>query len=171
MNIIITGRHMELTDNLKGYVEKKLKRFKRYLGNITEVVVTLSTEKYRHKTEVILNVNGMFIQAESITGEIYSSIDDVMEKLGRQVKKYKEKIVSHRSPIKKEALSPKLKESIPTIIKRNAFDTKPMSLEEAAIQMKLLERNFFVFTNTSSGDINVLYKRKDGNFGLIEPRK
>ncbi len=128
-------------------------------------------EKYRHKAEVLLKVNGLMIQAESVTGEMYSSIDEVVEKLDRQVKKYKEKVVSHRKPEGKETLPPVPGEGAPVIIKRKSFDVKPMNTEEAAMQMELLDKNFFVFTNASSGDINVLYRRGDGNFGLIEPIK
>jgi len=170
MNIIVTGRHIELTDNLKRYAEKKIKKFKKYLGNITEAIVTLSAEKYRHRAEVLLKVNGVLIQAEGITQEVYSSIDEVVEKLERQVKKYKEKIVSHRGKREKTPLPSAVRESSPKIIKK-AFDLKPMSTEEAVMQMELLQKNFFVFTNASSGDINVLYKLKDGNLGLIEPIK
>ena len=96
MNIILTGRHLEITPALKNYADEKIKKFDRYISNISEAIVTLSVEKYRHKAEVLLKVNGVLIQAEGITGEIYSSIDDVVEKLERQIKKYKEKLVSHR---------------------------------------------------------------------------
>ncbi len=171
MNIIITGRRMDLTQNLKDYAEEKIGKFKKYLNNITEATVTLSVEKYRHKAEVLLKVNGLLIQAESITGEMYSSIDEVVEKLERQVKKYKEKFVSHRKNKGKTMTVSASEETIPAIIKRKAFDMKPMSVEDAAMQMDLLDKNFFVFTNASSGNINVLYKRKDRNFGLIEPMK
>lgn len=171
MNIIIMSRHMELTDNLKKYAEKKIKKFKRYLSNITEAVVTLSTERYRHKVEVLLKVDGLLIQAEGVAEEAYSSIDEVVKKLERQVKKYKEKIVSHRGREGRSPLTTRSGETTPRIIKEKAFDLKPMSTEEAAMQMELLDKNFFVFTSASSGDINVLYKRKDGNLGLIEPIK
>jgi len=83
---------MDLTPNLKEYAEGKIGKFKKYLSNITEAIITLSVEKYRHKAEVLLKVNGSFIQAESITGEMYSSIDEVVEKLARQVKKYKKRL-------------------------------------------------------------------------------
>src|SRR4030043_627933 len=96
MNIIVTGRHLEITPALRDYAEKKIKRFDRYMSNISEAIVTLSVEKYRHKVEVLLKANGILIQAEGITGEVYSSIDEVAEKLERQIKKYKEKLVSHR---------------------------------------------------------------------------
>ncbi|MEK7307510.1 MAG: ribosome-associated translation inhibitor RaiA [Nitrospirota bacterium] len=171
MNIIITGRHLELTDNLKEYAEEKIKKFGKYLTNISGITVTLSVEKYRHKAEVLLKVNGVMIQAESITGEMYSSIDEVVEKLDRQIKKYKEKIVSHRKGEDRTQVSPESQEPSPSIIKKKTFNIKPMSPEEAAMQMELLDKNFFIFTNASSGSINVLYKRTDGNLGLIEPVK
>ncbi len=171
MNIVVTGRHMKLTDNLKNYAEEKVKKIRKYLDNITEVAVTMSIEKYRHRAEILLKVNGMLIQAESITGEMYSSIDDVIEKLERQVKKYKERLVSHRKGEERPSITPVSKEFFPAIIKRKSFDIKPMNPEEAAMQMDLLNKDFFIFTSASSGNINVLYKRRDGNLGLIEPIK
>lgn len=174
MNIIVTGRRLEVTPALRNYAEKKIKRFDRYLANISEAVVTLSVEKYRHKVEVLLKVNGVLIQAESITGEVYSSIDEVAEKLGRQIKKYKEKLVSHRKSEGKTGLivpETATPAEAGKIIKNKRFELKPMSPDEAAMQMDLLDKDFFVFTNDSSGDINVIYRRRDGNFGLIEPVK
>jgi putative sigma-54 modulation protein len=162
---------MDLTKNLKEYAEEKLGKFKKYLGNISETTVTLSVEKYRHKAEVLMKVNGSFIQAESTTGEMYSSIDDVVEKLAKQVRKHKDKNVSLRKNKAKSASLPEAEETPPTIIKNKSYNIKPMSVEEAAMQMDLLDKEFFVFTNASSGNINVLYKRNDGNFGLIEPIK
>jgi len=171
MNIIINCRQMDSTRNLKDYAEEKIGKFKKYLGNISEATVTLSVEKYRHTAEVLLKVNGSFIQAESTTGEMYSSIDDVVEKLARQVRKYKEKNVSLRKNKSKSESFPESEETMPTIIKNKSYNIKPMSVEEAAMQMDLLDKEFFVFTNASSGNINVLHKRNDGNFGLIEPLK
>jgi putative sigma-54 modulation protein len=173
MNIIVTGRHLEITPALRTYAEKKIKRFDRYLSNIAEAIVTINVEKYRHKVEVLLKANGILIQAEGITGDVYSSIDEVTEKLERQVKKYKEKLVSHRktegkaSAMTAEAIAPETGR----IIKNKRFELKPMSPDEAAMQMELLDKDFFVFTNDNSGDINVIYRRRDGNFGLIEPVK
>ncbi len=171
MNVIVTGRHMDVTENLKNYAEEKVRKFEKYLSNISEAMVTLSVEKYRHKAEVLLKVNGVLIQAEGTTGEMYSSIDNVVEKLEKQVKKYKEKLVSHRKGEGKTfQVESKEEERQPEIIKRKSFEMKPMTPEEAAMQMDLLSKAFFVFTNSSSGDINVVYKRDDGNIGLIEPR-
>ncbi len=132
----------------------------------------LAVEKYRHKVEVLLKVNGVLIQAEAITGDVYSSIDEVAEKLERQIKKYKEKLVSHRKAEGKEGTEVQetaLPPEVGTIIKNKRFELKPMSPDEAVMQMELLDKDFFVFTNDNSGEINVIYRRRDGNFGLIEP--
>ncbi len=174
MNIIVTGRHIDITPALKSYAEKKIARVNRYLSNISEANVTISVEKYRHKVETLLKVNGIMIQAEAITGEVYSSIDEVAGKLERQIKKYKEKLVSHRKGEGKpgpETLETAAPPEEGKIIKNKRFALKPMSPDEAVMQMELLDKDFFVFTNDSSGDINVLYRRRDGNFGLIEPMK
>lgn len=175
MNIIINGKHLEITPALRKYSEEKVKKFERYFSDITEAIVTLSVEKYRHKVEVLLKVNGMLIQAESVTGEIYSSIDEVSEKLERQIKKYKDKLVSHRKAGSKASEKnavpvPALRET-GMIIKNKRFELKPMSPDEASMQMELLDKIFFVFLNDISGDVNVIYLRADGNFGLIEPVK
>ncbi|MFA5353674.1 MAG: ribosome-associated translation inhibitor RaiA [Thermodesulfovibrionales bacterium] len=173
MNIIVNGRHLEITPALKSYAEEKIGRFDKYLSNITEAVVTLSVEKYRHKAEVLLKVNGSMIQAEEVTGEVYSAIDEVVEKLEKQVVRHKEKLLSYRKGDKKplEAAEAEGAADEPQIIKRKSFDMKPMAPEDAVIQMELLNKDFFIFTNQSSNDINVVYLRKDGNYGLIEPAK
>ncbi len=171
MQIKITCRHMDLTKNLKEYAEEKIGRFKKYLGNITEANITMSVEKIRHKAEVTLKMNGSTIKAESITGEMYSSIDEVVEKLAQQVRKHKEKTVSLRKIKDKSEETPEIGETIPTIIRNKSFIAKPMSVEEAGMQMDLLGRDFYVFTNASTDTINVLYKMNDDNLGLIEPAK
>lgn len=174
MNVIVNGRHLEVTPALKSYAEEKVKKFERYLSEISEAVVTLSIEKkYRHKAEVLLRVNGYLIQAEGVTDEIYASIDEVSEKLERQVKKYKEKLVSHRKGAARpvENMGKASPPETGRIIKNKRFELKPMSPDEAAMQMELLDKDFYVFINDISSDINVIYRRRDANFGLIEPVK
>ncbi len=172
MNIIVNGRHLEITPALKNYSIDKMSKFEKYLSNISETVVTLSVEKYRHKAEVLMKVNGYMIQAESVTGEIYSSIDEVVEKLEKQVVKYKEKLQTFRKSDKKATGAPSEKRAgTGNIIKHKKFEMKPMSAEEAVDQMDLLDKSFFIFANRTTGDINVVYRRGDGNFGLIEPIK
>ena len=175
MNVIVNGRHLEVTPALRSYAEEKMRKFERYLSNITEATVTLAVEKYRHKTEVLLKANGMMIQAEGITGDIYSSIDEVVEKLEKQVKKHKEKLISHRKGEGKDVSSLATEGTSASesgrIIKKKRFAMKPMSPDEAAMQMELLDKDFFIFSNDASGEINVIYRRDDGNYGLIEPVK
>ncbi|HEB76416.1 MAG TPA: ribosome-associated translation inhibitor RaiA [Nitrospirae bacterium] len=172
MNIIINGRHLDITPALRDYAVNKVRKFEKYLSSITEAVVTLSVEKYRHKAEVLLKANGVMIQAEGVTGEIYSSIDEVVEKLERQTKKYKEKQISQRKESKAQA-APQPVEAEPSpevkIIREKKVAMKPMTPEEAAMQMELIGQDFLVFTNADSGSINVIYRRKDGDLGLIEP--
>ena len=172
MNVIVNGRHLEITPALRNYSVEKIGKFEKYLSSISEAVVTLSVEKYRHKAEVLLKVNGYMIQAESVTGEIYSSIDEVVEKLEKQVVKYKEKLQTFRKSDKKNVGTASEKSGTTgNIIKYKKFEMKPMSPEEAVDQMDLMDKNFFIFANLASGDINVVYRRGDGNYGLIEPVK
>lgn len=172
MNVIVNGRHLEITPALKSYSEEKIGKFEKYISNITEAVVTLSVEKYRHKAEVLLKVNGVLIQAEGTTGEVYSAIDQVVEKLDKQIKKYKEKHHDYRKGEKKASeAAPEGMEEKGRLIKHKRFDMKPMSSEEAVNQMELLDKDFFIFANEVTGGINVVYRRNDGNYGLIEPAK
>jgi putative sigma-54 modulation protein len=171
MNIVVNGRNLDLTPALKAYAEDKIGKFDRYLSNITEAVVTLSIQKYRHKAEVLVKANGMLVQAEGETEEIYSAIDEVSEKLERQLKKYKEKLRSYRKAEGKRVPVETAAAPAGAIIKRKRFDMKPRTPDEASMQMELLDKSFFVFTNDLSGEINVIYRRGDGNYGLIEPAK
>jgi putative sigma-54 modulation protein len=172
MNIIVNGRHLDVTPALKSYAEEKVGKLEKYVGTITEAIVTLSVEKYRHKAEVLLKVNGAMIQAESVTGEIYSAIDEVVEKLDKRVIRFKEKLQTFRKGEKRmEETALPLAERGGRIIKHKRFDMKPMNPDEAVEQLELLDKDFFVFANEASGAINVVYRRKDGNYGLIEPTK
>jgi len=171
MNIIVNGRHLEITPALRQYAEEKIGKFTKYLSNISEAIVTLSVEKHRQKAEVLLKINGYLIQAECVTGDVYSAIDEVVEKLEKQVVKYKEKLTNHRKGEKKvvpAAVQP-VREG--RIIKHKKFDMKPMTPDDAVEQMDMLGKDFFVFTNIATGEMNVVYLRKDGNYGLIEPSR
>jgi putative sigma-54 modulation protein len=173
MNVTVKGSHVELTDALKTYASEKVGKLEKYLPAGADAVVILGVEKFRHRAEVQIKVNGILIQAHEETEEMYQSIDKVIDKLGRQVKKYKEKLKGHKVRGEERAAEPEapveMSESIPEIIKTKRFDMKPMTPEEAVMQMELLDKDFFVFSNVSTGTVNVIYKRKDGNVGLIEP--
>jgi putative sigma-54 modulation protein len=178
MNVVVNGRNVEVTQTLRSYAEDKITKFEKYLSNITEAVITLSIQKYRHKAEVLLKANGNIIQAEGVTDELYSAIDDVAQKLERQIKKLKGKLQTHRKPDGKSrttapaaAAEEAAAASETGRIIKKPLSTKPMSPDEAAIQMEINNQEFLVFTNDQSGDINVIYRRSDGNLGLIEPAK
>jgi len=177
MKITFKGKHIEVTDAMRNYIEKRLNKIERHFDHILEVIVTLSVEKNRQIVEATLQASRALIRAEEETDDMYTSIDKVADKLERQIKKYKEKYFQKPHPgtekiglankeINAEDSEP---DKIAKIVKTKRFAIKPMSVEEAAMQMDLLGHNFFVFANDNTNKVNVLYKRKDGNFGLIEP--
>lgn len=175
MQIHITARNLEITDALRRYAEEKLSRVRRYLDNITTAHVVLSLEKHRHIAEVTLRVRDLTIRGEEATNDLYSSIDLVMDKIERQILRYKEKIFGHpgRQGVKGYGTHPSVSEGKegdgPRIVKTKRFAVKPQDLEEAAMQMDLIGHNFYVFRNSHTKQVNVLYRRRDGNYGLIEP--
>jgi len=175
MQVTVIGRNIEATEALKQYATEKLGRLEKYLPSTIQVVVTLSVvKKVHHIAEAVIKSNGLLIQASEETEEMYSAIDLLMAKLERRVRRYKEKLVAHKHQSNKAesvATAPTSshpEDRIPQIIKTKRFDLKPMQAEEAVMQMELLDKDFFIFANAVSGQVNVIYKRKDGNVGLIE---
>lgn len=177
MKIIFKGKHIEVTDAMRNYIEKRLNKIERHFDHILEVIVTLSVEKNRQIVEATLQASRALIRAEEETDDMYASIDKVADKLERQIQKYKEKYLqkthpcSERKGLVNEGVNVEDGEpdKIVKIVRTKRFAIKPMSVEEAAMQMDLLGHNFFVFANDNTNKVNVLYKKKDGNFGLIEP--
>ena len=179
MDITVTFRHLESTDALRDYAREKVSRIKKYVSAPADVAVVLSLEKHRHQAEITLNTNGITVNARDVTEDMYAAIDGVLDKLERQLKRYKDKIKKHKpltGRVREVAKTVFAAQSIdeghpePTIIKSNTFHVKPMSVEEAVMQMDLLEKDFLVFTDSNSAEINVVYRRKDGNYGLIVPQ-
>ena len=179
MQVLITGRHMEMTKALQDYVKNKVERVNKYLENIKEADVILSVEKYRHSAEVTIKANGITINGEEETDDMYCSIDRVMDKVERQVKKYKEKTRQHKA---REVLKEKNtimdvftaedKEEAPSnlrIIKPKKLVVQHMSLDEAIKQMDFLGEDCFIFANIASDSLSVIYRRKDDKLVLIEP--
>lgn len=170
MNITVRGKNLELTNALKEYVEKRIGKLNKYL-DIDEATVTLTVEKGSHKVEVTMPVNGMILRGEEATGDMYSSIDLVFEKLEKQINKYKAKFSKkQRTGGVKDAVTEVVPDiEPPKIMRTKRFAFKPMPVDEAVMQMNLLGHSFFVFSNAETEEVNVVYKRKDGNYGLIEP--
>jgi len=180
MQIDVTFRHMEVSEPVRAYVEEKLDRVKKYIDEPIDAQAVLSVEKkIRHKAVVTISAKGITIKASEETNDMYAAIDAMVDKIERQLKRYKEKLKKHKPASGKERQIQKTvftAESIdvgapePTIIRSNSFPVKPMAVEEAVMQMDLLHKDFLVFTDSATEEINVVYRRKDGNYGLIVPQ-
>ena len=177
MNFIISGKNIDVTPGLKDAIEQKLGKLERYFTPETEIIVTLSVEKERQKIEVTIPVKGNIIRSEQTSDDMYVSVDLVEEVIERQLRKYKNKLVARSqghptasgsgNNFKKEFFESEDDTSVDDEIR--IVRTKPMYPEDACIQMDLLGHAFFVFCNAETDEVNVVYKRKDGSFGLIEP--
>jgi putative sigma-54 modulation protein len=175
MQTSVTFKNLDPTDTLKSYVRDKLDRFDRYLDNPAEANVVLLVEKFRHIAEININGDRLTINGKEETNDMYSAIDMVLDKLEKQIKKNKQKIRERRPGVKAknialmEADINLPDEELVKEIKVKNIEYKPMDVEEAVLQMDLLSNNFLVFTNARSDRVNVLYRRKDGHYGLIQP--
>lgn len=174
MKFEIRGKNIELTDALKDYVEKRLSKLEKFIEDV-RVQVTLTVEGDRHRVEVTIPLNGVILRGEVESEDMYSSIDLVVEKLEKQIDKHKTKLYKryrHISFTKSFAqdVAQNKEEPLPfKIVRTKRYALKPMDVEEAVMQMNLLGHNFFVFYNPEAKDVNVVYRRNDGNYGLIEP--
>ena len=175
MNIIIRGKHIELTDALKEYVNKRVGKLTKYSDDFMDVQVTLLVERDRHRVEVTAPLQGIILRGEEETDDMYSSIDMVVEKLERQIDKYRTRIDKRlRTKVLKdhEPKQPVIANEEPRekVVRNKKFPAKPMSVEEAIMQMNLVGHTFFVFTNAESQEMNVVYVRKNGDYGLLQPQ-
>lgn len=177
MQITVRGRNVDITDSLRDYVEKKVGRLERQFDNAVAATVTMSVERDRHTVEVTMPLNGMVLRGEETTGDMYSAVDLVVDKLERQIAKYKTRISrrlrSGDEKLAAEANGPEADrdDREPRIVRTKRFNLKPMTLDEAVLQLGLIGHDFFIFTNADTDRINVLYRRRDGNYGLIEPEE
>ena len=175
MQTSVTFKNLDPSDPLKSYVQDKLDRFDRLLDNPAEASVVLSVEKFRHIAEININGDRLTINGKEETNDMYSAIDMVLDKLEKQIKKNKQKVRERRISTKGKTKNManagmSISEEEPAIeVKVKNIEYKPMDVEEAILQMDLLKDNFLVFTNARSDQINVLYRRKDGHYGLIQP--
>jgi putative sigma-54 modulation protein len=172
MKVMITGKNIMLTDALKDIVEKKIAKLDKYFDADVEVHVTLSVQKSRQIIEVTIPFNGVILRGEESTGDMYMSVDNVLEKLEKQILRHKTKLERriHEGSLRFANIPSDLdEEEEAKIVKTKRFAVKPMDVDEAVLQMDLLGHNFYVFRNAESNEVNVVYKRKDGNYGLIEP--
>lgn len=186
MRVTMTGRHMEMTDALKAYVENRLKKVREHFNDVIDVDVVLSVEKHRHIAEINLHANGIRIHGKESSSDMYASVDAVLEKLERQVRKFRDRINRfqprkgleahdyHHNIIEFEEESEAAGNGSATAVKhrvilREKLQMKPMNVEEATMQLELVNDDFLVFSNADTQQINVIYARDDGTYGLIEP--
>lgn len=173
MQYIISGRNIDVTEGLKSAIYEKIGKLERYFTPDTEVHVTLSVEKERQKIEITIPMKGNIVRAEQTSDDMYVSIDLVEEIIERQLRKYKNKIVDRQqaaASLSKAFVEEEIEDDDEIkIIRSKRFAMKPMDPEEACVQMELLGHDFYVFRNAISDEVNVVYKRKDHTFGLIEP--
>ena len=176
MRISITGKNLEISDYLNELVNKKVGKLERYFPQDAEVYVTLAVEKNRHIVEVTIPYEGGVIRGEEITGDMYASIDNVLDKLEKQIIRHRTRLEKClRSGAVREIESrygaeiDEAEEEGPKIVRVKRFAIKPMNEEEAMLQIEMIGHSFYVFLNAETNQMNVLYKRKDGNYGLIEP--
>ncbi len=186
MDITVTFRHMDPIESVRDYAVEKVSKIDKYLDTVSEAHIVLSIEKFRHTADVTLSLDGTRIKGVEETEDMYSAIDQVMDKIEKQVKKYLSKIRTRRSSdsIKdggipeeapagseeaeeEESMSAGEEEGLPIEVERRV--AMPMHPEEAAMQLSMSQRDVYVFRNPRSKEINVLYKRSDGRLGLIEP--
>ncbi len=175
MQTSVTFKNLDSSEHLKNYVSDKLDRFDRLLDNPAGANVVLRVEKFRHIAEINISGDRMTINGKEETEDMYSAIDMVLDKLEKQIKKGKEKTRERRSKAKAKAQTgsgeavAEIEDDQPQQVKIKSIDYKPMDIDEAVLQMGLTSDNFLVFTNARTDQINVLYRRHDGDLGLIQP--
>lgn len=179
MKFNVRGENLEVTNALREYVEKKVGRIEKYFDTppTSAVNVTMKVVKDVHSIEVTVQLPGVVLRGEEANQDMYAAIDLVVEKLERQIRKHKTKI--NRKFRQEGSLKSLFKEEINgkateeeddlRVVKTKRFNIKPMDIEEAILQMDMLGHSFFVFSNSDTEELNVVYKRKDGRYGLIEP--
>jgi len=194
MQVSVTFRHIEATDALRRHAETRVQRIAKYLHRPIDAHVILSVVKRRHVAEIVLNADRTTLNAKEETHDLYSAIDAASDKLEQRARKHTEKMKSHKLPapeVRRRTAEPPAspvaiasaaglrvnviradsftRRNGPEIIKSTRMPVKPMSVEEAVMQMDLMSNEFLVFRNAATEALSVVYRRKDGNYGLIEP--
>ncbi len=177
MQYIISGKNIEITKALREATIAKLNKMEKYFGPDNEAQITMSVQKLRHIIEVSIPIKGNIIRAEVSAESMYTAIDNVVDVLERQLLRHKNKLITkHRNAgtfkmdfVTETTSEKKLDDNKIDVVRTKRFEMKPMDVEEACMEMDLLGHNFFVFRNRDTDEVNVVYKRKQGTYGLIEP--
>ena len=191
MNVIVSGKNLKVTEPLRAHAEEKIEAVQRYFDHIIEADVTISIDRKKEDAEncrcdVTVWANGTVLKSTEHKDEMYAAINGAIHKIERQLKKYKQKIRENpkrktnnkrgiKTPVDLPETSTHTVMKVPSnndkpqIIRAQAFAMKPMSVDEAAMQLQVLNQEFMVFANAETNEVNVVYRRNDGNIGLIEP--
>lgn len=182
MELQIFGKNMEVSQPIHDYVQKKIGKLARYLRNIAEAKVEIYEEKtkspqHRFTVQVTLSSKGIFLRGEEKAENVYTAVDAVAEVLERQIERYKGKLykkgrgvsLARKEYAPQETIATEGAGSLPRVVRMKRFVVKPMLVADAVEQMELLGHDFFLFVNTDDDALSLLYRRKDGNYGLIEP--
>jgi len=174
MQIAVTFRHLEPNEGMKTYVKEKVEKLEKYLGSPREAHVVLSSEKFRQIAELTIVSDGVNLNSEGRDSDLYAAVDQMVDKMERQVRERRGKGKRRRgssSPLSAPGVEAPAEEGeeFSAPIQRRRIIVKPMSVEEAAAQLNLVEQDFFIFVNSESTQINVLRRRKDGGYDWIEP--
>jgi putative sigma-54 modulation protein len=187
MQMNITFRHLDPIDSLKTYAQEKVERVNKYLEKASDAHVVLSLDRHLHQADITIHSGSYLLRGKEKSEDMYASIDLAMDKIERQLKRYKEKLKSHHGKervhhrqdliehmrvrhavLEMEQPEVNTPNAQATVIKKNEFLLRPMALEEALMQLDLMNNQFYVFTNSTTMEMNVVYRRKDGQFGHIE---
>ncbi len=171
MQIAVTFRHIEPSEALKNYVTERLNKFKRYLDGPVEAHVVLSLEKFRHLADVTIDNNGRIIKGKEENADMYAAIDLVMDKIDMQLKKFRDKLRGSKGDRSRSAVPALEAEETAALppVRRRRTEVPPLQLSDAVEMMESGKEDLLVFTNVASGGLNILYKRQDGNYVLVEP--
>ncbi len=177
MQVAVTFRHMETDEGVKDYVKEKVQKLQKYVENPREVHVVLAVEKFRHIAEITIVGNGATFNSQGRDNDLYAAIDQTVDKMERQIRERREKVrrkrttpSSSKAPVPLSGKVGEVKEGdLSSLIQRKRTIAKPMSLEEALSQLHLSKKDFLIFINSDSGQMNVIYRSKDGGYGWVEP--
>jgi len=174
MQMTVYGKNLEVTPALKEYLDKKMKRIERVTDGSVSGQANFTLERGRYIIEITLPLNGMLVRGEETNADPYASVDLVIDKLEKQIERYKKARLGRKRgaavpvPASGEHLGD---EDDYKVVKVKSFPLKPVTVDEAILQMNLLGHDFFVFTNAETEEINVVYRRRDGDYGLLEPAR
>ena len=178
MQIAVTFRHMETNEAVKDYVKEKVQRLQRFVENPREAHVVLATEKFRHMAEITVIGDGGTLNSQGKDSDLYAAIDKMVDKMERQIRERKGKggrkrpnASGSKSPVLEEESAPAVTEEggLSSVIQRRSTLAKPMSIEEAVAQLQLSQQDLLFFINSDSGQVNALYRHKDGGYEWVEP--